>query len=99
MTLHPKATHKRSTAKRGGTVSIMMTAKHHWWFDGDCSECYYAWGHVPKVEFAVWIEEEDEGPVLVENIEYLWAADIDGERFEFVDAGTTGATPITRYKP
>jgi hypothetical protein len=79
-----------------------MNNQNEWWFDGEYSECYFAWGHAPKVEFACWVEtQEDESstPVLVECIEHLWAADINEERFEMVSQDTFGAKPITRFRP
>ncbi len=75
-----------------------------WWFDGDYSECYYAWGHVDKDAFGDWVtaqEKENGNNTLVRNedVEHLWALELDEERFTFVAADSKGAKPITRYRP
>ena len=70
-----------------------MSARRDWWFDGDLSECYYAWGHVDRTLFAGWVQsEEDPGsdPVLPQNVEHLWATDGDDGRFHIVKHGNQG---------
>ena len=81
-----------------------MTAHDDWWFDGDYSECYYAWGHVDKSEFADWVgnQEYPDVPVMVgaEYVEHIWARETEGDQFEtsLVDLGD-GWKPMTRYQP
>ena len=73
-----------------------------WWFDGDYSECYYAWNeHANEEEFAKWIFAQEDGveSILESDIEYLWVEEITNVHFKIVPEGTPGAIPITRYRP
>lgn len=71
------------------------------WFDGDLSECYYSWGHVNKTDFCLWIwkEDPDYGCPGEMEIEYLWAKELDEERFSIVPKSVIGAKPISRFRP
>jgi hypothetical protein len=78
--------------------------RDNWWFDGEASECYYAWGeHANKEEFIDFVISEelagnDIAPEIApEDIEYLWAKELDSEMFEIVPEDTPGAVPVTRY--
>ncbi len=85
----------------------MIDIAKDWWFDGDYSECYYAWGHINKRAFAewVWSEESPQGSQPnVKDVEHAWAVGKDDERFIIVKRKwglllPDGAKPITRYRP
>ena len=78
-----------------------------WWFDGDYSECYYAWSHVDKRQFAAWVQSEEDSygePVRARDVEHVWAIDGDDGRFKIVKRMwglfvPSEAKPITRYQP
>lgn len=74
------------------------------WFDGDYSECYYAWDHVNKTEFILWVwkQDKDYGCPTEEEVEYLWARmdPNDSEKFKIVEYDLLRDTlPITRFRP
>lgn len=85
-------------------------SESEWWFDGDYSECYYAPGHVSKILFAVWVnnQEEQEGcdRVMAKDVEHIWVLETSPERFvpfcpkgdEYEDIKER-IKPMTRYRP
>lgn len=82
-----------------------------WWFDGDFSECYYAPGHVSKLLFAVWVNEQEEQAgeelVMAKDVEHIYALELNAERFidiahppaDLYEDIKARIKPMTRYRP
>ena len=79
----------------------MDTGEIEFWFDGDFSEAYYAWGHVDREEFHRLMAEdaEESKDIPLDAIEYRMAYPIDEERFTFAPIDDVEPKPITMCYP